>query len=58
MTQAQAPEQQAGEEPRQGAQDRSRKILGAVCVTARFYVLAGISGQITRITAAVRRMSI
>ena len=36
MTQAQAPEQQAGEEPRQGAQDRSRKILGAVCVTAAF----------------------
>ena len=36
MTQAQAPEQQSGEEPRQGAQDRSRKILGAVCVTAAF----------------------
>lgn len=34
ITQAQAPEQQAGEEPRQVAQDRSRKILGAVCVTA------------------------
>ena len=36
MTQAQAPEQQTGEESRQGAQDRSRKILGAVCVTAAF----------------------
>ena len=56
ITQAQAPEQQAGEEPAGGA-DRSRKILGA-CVTAAFLCFAGISGQITRITAAVRRMSI